>query len=228
MRLLLLIALGGLTARLASAQAPAPPLASQWGWGIRAGIGQGSGQYRNGSGQDNITHPIEGLFGLLATRYFARPRASLNLEALAGVQPVYVSFLQGNVYPNYQPQTLHQWRLFLPLYLRTGTPASRLHLLAGAGPTFRPGLTSDAAYYSHPVELTFLLGAEARLTPFRRYETTLGLRVHVPFTSAYAYGYPTFYTSQGIYVSTTAWQEVNTPWVGLTLGTTLYPASARP
>lgn len=228
MRFLLLIALSMLMARLASAQSPAFPLASQWGWGIRAGLGQGSGQFRNGSGHDNVTHQIEGLFGVLATRYFAGPRASLNLEALAGIQPVYISFLQSNVYPNYQPQTLHQWRLFVPLYLRTGSPTSRLHLLAGAGPTFRPDLTSDAAYYSHPVEFTLLLGAEARLTAFRRYETTLGLRLHAPLTPAYSYGYPSHYISQGMYVNTTVWQEVHTPWVGLALGTTLYPASARP
>ena len=166
--------------------------------------------------------------GLLVTRYFAGPKASLGLEALVENQSVHVDFQQALPYPNYRPLTLTQWRLFVPLYLRTGPPAGRVHLLAGAGPTFLLGHPDpDAAYYPHRAEFTGLLGVEVRLMPWHRYETTLGLRVHVPLTPTYAYGYPDAYTNQGTYVTYEARRGGFARWFGFTLGTTLYPAASR-
>lgn len=116
----------------------------------------------------------------------------------------------------------------MPLYLRTGPPAGRVHLLAGAGPTFLLGHPDpDAAYYPHRAEFTGLLGVEVRLMPWHRYETTLGLRVHVPLTPTYAYGYPDAYTNQGTYVTYEARRDGFARWFGFTLGTTLYPAASR-
>ena len=209
-------------------QTAPPGLASQWGWGVRVGLGQGAGQYGNSRREYDFTY-IGATGGLLATRYFAGPRASLSLEAVAGRQTVEVSYRQAASYPTYAPQTLHQWRLFVPLYLRTGTPARRLHLLVGAGPTFPLGTPgSEAAYHARPTELTLLLGAEVRLVPFHRYETTYSLRANLPITSSYAYGYPTAYMSpQGAYIVSEGRKDVGAYWVGFTLGTTLYSAAAK-
>lgn len=190
-------------------QTTPPGLASQWDWGVRVGLDQGAGQYGNSRRESDFAY-LSATGGLLATRYFAGPRASLSLEALAGRQTIEVSYRQAAPYPTYAPQMLHQWRLFIPWYLRTGTPASRLHLLVGTGPTLRLGAPdSEAAYYARPAELTLLLGAEVRLAPFHRYETTYSLRAHLPLTSSYAYGYPTAYTSpQSAYVASEGRKDV--------------------
>ena len=45
-----------------------------------------------------------------------------------------VDFQQAAPYLNYRPLTLAQWRVFVPLYLRIGSPANRLHLLTGPAP----------------------------------------------------------------------------------------------
>ena len=214
-----------LAAGSASAQAPASAPASQWGWGIRIGVGPGSTPYGD-SRRDYRQTYTGAVGGLLATRYVAGLKASLGLEALAENQSVHLDFQQATPYPNYRPLTLAQWRLFVPLYLRTGTPANRLHLLAGAGPTLPLGPSdSDAAYYPRRAELTGLLGVEVRLTPWHRYETTLGLRVHIPLTPSYAYGYPDGYTNQGVSVTYEARRDGFTHWFGFTLGTTFYPAA---
>ena len=225
---LLTATLALLVAGAARGQSPPPGLASRWGWGVRVGLGQGSGQHGDSRHEYDFAYP-SATGGFLATRYFAGPRLSLGLEALAGRQTVEVSYQQAPSYPAYAQQTLHQWRLFVPFYLRTGTPVSRLHLLVGTGPTLRLGiLNADAAYYARPVELTLLLGAEVRLAPFHRCETTLGLRAHLPITPSYAYGYPTAYaTPQGAYIVSEGRKDVRASWVGFTLGTTLYPAAAK-
>ena len=229
MRLIALffVSAGLLAAGHASAQASATAPASQWGWGIRIGIGPGSTPY--GDSRHDYRQTYTGAVGgLLATRYFAGPKASLGLETLVENQTVRVDFQQATPYPSYRPLTLAQWRLFVPLYLRIGTPANRLHLLAGAGPTLRLGRSdTDAAYYPRRAELTGLLGIEVRLTPWHRYETTLGLRVHVPLTPSYAYGYPEAYTNQGVYVVHEVRRDGFTRWFGFTLGTTLYPAATN-
>lgn len=215
------------TAGHVCAQASSSTPASQWGWGIRVGVGPGSSPY--GDSRRDYRHSYNGAVGgLHVTRYFAGPKASLGLEALVENESVRVDFQQATPYPNYRPLTLAQWRLFVPLYLRTGSPANRLHLLAGAGPTLQLGRSdTDAAYYPRRAELTGLLGIEVRLTPWHRYETTLGLRVHVPLTPSYAYGYPDGYTNQGVYVIHEFQRDGYTHWFGFTLGTTLYPAAGR-
>ncbi|GAA3981311.1 hypothetical protein [Hymenobacter antarcticus] len=218
---------GLLAASSAGAQAPTSAPASQWGWGIRIGVGPGSTPYGNGRHDYRQTY-TGAMASLLATRYFAGPKASLALEALAENQSVRVDYQQSSPSPNFRPQTLTQWRLFVPICLRTGAPNSRAHLLVGAGPTLRLGSpTSDAAYYPRRAELTLLLGAEVRLLPWHRYETTLGLRVHAPLTPSYDYGYPVAYTNQGTYLEAENRREGFTRWFGLVLATTIYPAAGK-
>ena len=227
-----LIALFFVLARLlaagpAGAQVSVSAPASQWGWGIRLGVSPGSSPYGD-SRHDNRQTYTGAVGGLLVTRYFAGPKASLVLEALVENQSVRVNFQQAAPYPNYRPLTLAQWRPFVPLYLRIGTPANRVHLVAGAGPTLPLGRSdTDAAYYPRQAELTGLLGIEVRLLPWYRYETTLGLRVHVPLTPSYAYGYPDAYTNQGVYVVHEVQRDGFTHWFGFMLGTTLYPAASN-
>ncbi|WP_210513677.1 hypothetical protein [Hymenobacter terricola] len=228
MRQLLLTAFGLLACHGATAQATAAAPVSQWGWGIRAGLGQVNTQH--GDSRHEYDESLAGpVVGLMATRYFAGPLVSLGVEALLSRNAMIVDYRQMAPFPDYGPQTLHQWRLFMPLYLRTAAPARRLHFLVGAGPTFalgRPG--ADAAYYVRPVELTVLLGIEVRVLPWHRYETTLGLRVHAPLTPSYAYGFPDSYTNPGAQVvNDESRRNVGISWVGFTLGTTLYPAAAR-
>lgn len=229
MRLITLffVSAGLLAAGRACAQASGSTPASQWGWGIRAGVGPGSGPYGD-SRRDYRQTYTGAVAGLLVTRYLAGPSASLGLETLVENQSVRVDFQQAALYPSYRPLTLTQWRLFVPLYVRTGTPANRVHLLAGAGPTLRLSHpNTDAAYYPRQAELTGLLGLEVRLLPWHRYETTLGLRFHIPLTPSYAYGYPDAYTSQGVYVIHEVQRDGFAQWFGFTLGTTLYPAAGR-
>ena len=208
------------------AQGPASTTVSQWGWGIRVGVGPGSSRYGNSRGDysNNFTGAVGGLH---ASRYQTGLRASLGLEALVANQSVRVDFQQAAPYPAFRPQTLTQWRLFVPVYLRTGAPTSRAHLLVGAGPTFRLGSpVSNAAYYPRPAELTLLLGAEVRLLPWHRYETTLGLRFHAPLTPSYEYGYPSAYAAQGTNVTVESRKQGFTRWFGLVLATTFYPAGS--
>ncbi|GAB3657012.1 hypothetical protein GCM10027594_29210 [Hymenobacter agri] len=229
MRHLLLTALGLLASYTAAAQSPVGAPASQWGWGIRVGLGQATSQHGNTRREYNETSASP-VIGIMATRYFAGPLVSLGAEALLTTSSLVVDFRQsataGSVY---QPQTLHQGRLFMPFYVRTSSPARGLHLLAGAGPDFalgRPG--DDAAYYVRPVSLTGLAGLEVRVLPWHRYETTLGIRLQVPLTPSYAYGAPDSYVGPGgATVTHEARKDVYSRWLGFTLSTTLYPAAAR-
>lgn len=205
------------------AQAQPTTPVSQWGYGARLGLGSGTGQYGDYRREHEYRYPSVEI-GLLATRYLANVRTSLSFEAVVQRQSVYVGQLQQ---PSHT-ELLHQWRLFMPLYLRTGTPASLLHLLVGAGPTLRLGQPDTSVpYYPYRAELKLLLGAELRLAPWHRYETTLGFRFQVPLTPSYAYGYLTSYTSQGVYVTHESRRDAYNSWFGLTLGTTLYPAARK-
>ena len=121
MRLLALffVSAGLLAAGSADAQAPTSAPTSQWGGGIPIGIGPGPNPY--GDSRRDFRQSYTGAVGgLLVTRYFAGPKASLGLEALVENQSVHVNFQQALPYPNYRSLTLTQWRLFVPLYLRTG------------------------------------------------------------------------------------------------------------
>ena len=224
MRLLLLAALGLLAGHRATAQTiPAAPV-SQWGWGIRAGLGQATSQHGNARREYDETSATP-VLGLVATCYCAGPLVSLGIEALLTRTDIVVDFRQAAPFPDYYRQTLHQWRLFSPLYVRTSSPAKRLHLLAGAGPTFALGHPGDqAAYYARLAELTGLVGLEVRVLPWHRYETTLGVRVHAPITPSYSYGVPDSYTAAGgSSVDREYRKDVFSHWLGFTLSTTLYP-----
>ena len=218
MRLLLLAALGQLAGHQATAQTAAAAPVSQWGWGIRAGLGQATSQHGDARREYDETSAAP-LVGLVATRYCAGPLVSLGIEALLTRTDLVVGFRQ----------TLRQWRLFTPIYVRTSSPAKGLHLLAGAGPTFALGHPGgDAAYYARPVELTGMVGLEVRVLPWHRYETTLGIRLHAPLTPSYSYGYPDYYTNPGGGLIThESRKDVFSRWLGFTLSTTLYPAAGR-
>lgn len=196
--------------------------ASPWGWGVRVGLGGGSGRYGDARREYEVTAAAP-MAGLLLTRYAAAARVSLAAEVLAQRQPWRVDYEQARPFPAYAPHSFAQWRLLVPVYVRTGPPRARLHLLAGAGPTFALGRpAAGAAYYPRAAELTLLLGLEACLVRGARAETTLGARVHVPMTPSYAYGFPSGPASEGR-------ADVGSRWVGLTVGTTLHPpARARP
>ena len=169
----------------------------------------------------------------MATRYFAGPTVSLGAEALLTRTAITVDYqtqdiaTAGAAY--HPPQKVQQWRLFTPIFIRSSSPAKRLHLLAGAGPTFalgRPG--DDAAYYARPAELTGLVGVEVRVLPWRRYETTLGIRLLAPLTPSYSYGYPTTYSNPtGTLVTSEFRKDVRSRWIGFTLSTMLYPTASR-
>lgn len=230
MRLLVLTALGLLTCHIAPAQTSATPPVSQWGWGMRVGLGQATSQHGSARREYNETSAAPTI-GLMATRYFAGPVVSLGVEALLTRADIIVDYRQAaNSAPEYSPQTLHQWRLFTPIYIRTSSPAKGLHLLAGAGPTFALGHPGDAAaYYARPGELTGMVGVEVRVLPWHRYETTLGIRLHAPITPSYSYGVPDSYTSPGgaAIVAYEARKDVYSRWIGFTLSTTLYPKAGR-
>lgn len=79
--------------------------------------------------------------------------------------------------------------LFVPIYVRTGTAAQRVHYLLGGGPSFWasggtvPGRVLGR-YATHPAEITSLVGVEARLLPLGLYETTVALTYRHSFSPA--------------------------------------------
>ena len=81
MRLLLLTALSLLAGDPALAQTTAAAPVSQWGWGIRAGLGQTTSQHGNYRREYDETSAAP-VVGFVATRYFAGPLVSLGVEAL--------------------------------------------------------------------------------------------------------------------------------------------------
>ncbi|MDO7845394.1 hypothetical protein Q5H92_03425 [Hymenobacter sp. M29] len=226
----MVLCFGLLAAKTATGQSLPAALPSQWGWGARGALGYSTGPYRNSNarGEDTFSYPSAAV-GLVLTRYVAKPRASIGLEALIEYNLVKVTYQRATPEPVYHPQTVFQGRLFVPLYLRTGTPASVLHGLLGAGPVlalFRSA--PDAAYSPRAAELALLLGAEVRLAPWHRYETTFGLRLRASLTPSYEYSYPVYYTtSQGAHVAAESRDVGFSPWLGFTLATTFYPAAAQ-
>ena len=232
MRLPVLTALGLLTCYKAPAQTSATIPVSQWGWGLRAGLGQATSQHGSARREYDETSATP-MVGLVATRYFAGPLASLGIEALLTRTDIVVEYRKQDIaapgFAYHPPQTLYQWRLFTPIYIRTSSPAKVLHLLAGAGPTFALGHPGDdAAYYARPAELTGMVGVEVRVLPWHCYEATLGIRVHAPLTPSYSYGVPDSYTaSGGTSVAYEAHKNVFSRWIGFTLSTTLYPLPVR-
>ena len=82
----------------------------------------------------------------------------------------------------------HNGSLFVPVYLRSGLPKARLHLLLGAGPTVwlndaRPPGNFMNRYATHPVEVTGVTGVEIRLLPLSEHlETTIALTYRRSFS----------------------------------------------
>ena len=233
MRHLLLTALGLLAGDPALAQTTAAAPVSQWGWGLRMGVGSATSQHGSARREYDETSAAP-MVGLVATRYFASRLVSLGMEALLTRTNIIVEYRKQDIFsPSlvyHPPQTLHQWRLFTPIFIRTSSPAKLFHLLAGAGPTFALGHPGDnAAYYARRAELTGVVGVEVRVLPWRRYETTLGVRIHAPLTPSYSYGVPDSYTNPtgGAQVPYEPRKDVYSRWLGFTLSTTLYPAADR-
>ena len=225
---LFLLCLGLLRACPAAGQAQPEALPSQWGWGVRGALGYTTSPYRNSRRGDDLFNHGSIAGGLVVSRYLAKPRASICLEALFESQWICVTYQQAVPYSVYGPQTVLQGRLFVPLYLRTGTPASVLHGLLGAGPVLALGHSnSEAAYHPRLAELALLVGVELRLAPWHRYETTLGFRLQAPLTPSYEYSYPIYYINQGVNVTGEARNTGFSRWLGFTLATTLYPAAKR-
>jgi hypothetical protein len=205
MRLLVLVLLVALVPK-AQAQATTPPL-SRWNVGLK--LGTGAGYYSDRSFDDPSTRRAHtgGLsvgyrFGLLE----GRPTAQADV------------LLERRSARPWQPREAMNTALFVPLYLRTGQAAARVHVLLGAGPTFWLSSPSSpyGGLYAYPVEATALLGAEVRLLPLRRYETTLALTYRGGLSPS---------TSQGF---RSIWGGINTQqdrygWLGATLNVYFQP-----
>ena len=154
------------------------PPAYRWTIGLKAGTGM---EFVSAGAvappPHNLSYFTAGLTGgyLLAR---TEPIVSLQADVLATYRAAR---------PWQSPGT-HNGSLFVPVYLRSGLPKARLHLLLGAGPTFwlSGGPTPDnfaQRYATHPVELTGLTGVEVRLLPLaERLETTLALTYRRSFS----------------------------------------------
>jgi hypothetical protein len=142
---------------------------------------------------------------------------------LARTEPILT--LQADVLATYraarpwQSSDVHNGSLFVPVYLRSGLPKARLHLLLGAGPTFwltetQPPANLAGHYATHPVELTGVTGVEVRVLPLApRLETTIALTYRRSFSRSLT-AYPTE-------PNTSAHDEFYS-WLGATLNVYLH------
>ena len=111
---------------------------------------------------------------------------------LARTEPIVA--LQADVLATYraarpwQSTDVRNGSLFVPVYVRSGLPKARLHLLLGGGPTFwltgaQPPANFVGRYATHPVEVTGVTGVEVRLLPLsERLETTVALTYRRSFS----------------------------------------------
>ena len=119
----------------------------------------------------------------------------------------------------WQSPGTHNGSLFVPIYLRTGQPKERLHLLLGAGPMLwlsggeRPA-NFTGRYATHPAELTGVMGIETRILPLSQHlETTVSLTYRRSFTrSLTTYAIETGGADRNDYYS----------WVGATVNVYLH------
>ena len=84
------------------------------------------------------------------------------------------------------------YTLFVPVYLRTGLPKNRLHLLLGGGGTFwvdgnKVPPEFRGQFATHPVDVTGMTGVEVRVAPAGVYETTLALTYRHSFSRSLTY-----------------------------------------
>ncbi|MCI1187992.1 hypothetical protein MON38_11225 [Hymenobacter sp. DH14] len=202
----LLLALAG------HAQNIAPKLlapANRWNAGLKAGTGMefvSSGAVA--VPPHNLSYVTAGITGgyLLAR---TEPILTLQADVLATYRAARPWQSAGN----------HNGSLFVPVYLRSGLPKARLHLLLGAGPTFwlndaRPPANFVGRYATHPVELTGVTGVEVRVLPLsERLETTIALTYRRSFSRSL-----TVYPSEQ---SSVARDEFYS-WLGATLNVYLH------
>lgn len=147
-----------------------PNASPRWLLGARLGINNSSwyenGWYLLGNGT-TILRPAT---GLNVGRYWANLRLSVHAEAQHEWRR-----------PPHYPRTYLSYAV-LPVYLRTGRPGGRFHLLLGGGRAWLlsplPPPALQLTFISHD---TFgLLGAELRLGPeHARHTTTIGLQYRV-------------------------------------------------
>jgi len=209
MRLLLLLLLSALLPGPLLAQST-PPAASPWFVGLKLGTGAGNISIQTA---DFVPPWTKFTGGVSLGRRLQMPGGSpaLQLDAL----------LERRGNRPWQSRDASNAQLFLPLYLRTGQPATRVHAVVGAGPSFAltslnaPGDNADGVRVL-PVEATALLGLEVRLLPLRRTEATLALTYRQGLTPAEVdNGYLRFGALQE-----SAYYAV---WLGATLNVYLHP-----
>ena len=201
------------------------PKAPHWSWGARLGLGQGRLTYGDNRREYSDTY-LSPSGGLTLGYYSTKLRASIHAEALYTARTVRLTYTEPAPAQAYRDLATNSHHLFVPLYLRTGSPSSLFHFLAGAGPTFHcgtPGLPGGAPYFPRRAELTGLLGLELHLGPVRRTETTLGLHLRVPFTPAYEYGTANTYTQGGQVIYGQSRTASRAPWLGLTAAFAVQP-----
>jgi len=167
MRLLLLLLVSALLPGPLLAQST-PPAASPWFVGLKLGTGAGN----ISSWKASFVPPW--------TKFTGGVSVGCRLKPSGGPALVMDALLERRKNRPWQSPDASNAQLFLPLYLRTGQPATRVHVLMGAGPSF--ALTDRQAPDSYtirvkvlPVEAAILLGLEVRLLPLRRTETTLAI-----------------------------------------------------
>jgi len=171
----------GLLSGFCQAQNIAPKLlapANRWNIGLKGGTGLefiSSGAVA--TPPHNLSYVTAGITGgyLLAR---TEPILTLQADVLATYRAA----------RPWQTANVHNGSLFVPVYLRSGLPKARLHLLLGAGPTFwlneaqRPD-NLMGRYATHPVEVTGVTGVEIRVLPISEYlETTLALTYRRSFS----------------------------------------------
>jgi hypothetical protein len=201
-----------LAAYLAQAQtdSSAPPAFSQWSVGLRAG-----------TGLNPLAETSDGAFtavtgGLTGSYNDAVRRCSIQLGA----------WLEDEQLNPHRVGITHNALLVLPLLVRTGTPASRVHFLLGGGLSVH--LTEHSVTELYPSNFRYrrtagclLTGLEVRVSPTQKQEATVALTLRAPLgdsieRSNYSTRIP------GSYLD-----KVFAGWLGLTLNVYL-PKPARP
>lgn len=170
-----------LLAGAARAQSIPPKLLApynRWNAGLKAGTGM---EFVSAGAvavpPHNFTYVTAGAtVGYLLAR--TEPLLSLQADVLATYRAA----------RPWQSADSHNGSLFVPIYLRSGLPKARLHLLLGAGPTFwLSGADTPAGfrgtYATHPVEVTGVTGVEVRVLPLAKFlETTVALTYRRSFS----------------------------------------------
>ena len=185
------------------------PAANRWNAGVKLGTGlefTTPAAFRQPA--RNLSYLTGGITGgYLLTR--ANFLMTLQADAL----------LERRAPRPWQGEHDRSYTLFVPVYLRTGLPKNRLHLLLGGGGTFwvdgnKVPPDFRGRFATHPVDVTGMTGVEVRLVPAGIYETTLALTYRHSFSrSLTAYPAATGLSSD---------QNEFYNWVGATLNVYLH------